>query len=307
MNFIENNKSSELNYQKNSKSSLVFQDNFYKSNNNYNCFNSDVNSELANRRYFEVPKVQQISFFNNIKSNNSYNNTNNNIITKLNNAELKKSENFYHPITQKYKDSNLDNSISLQEHIKHKTNLVKSHDNSLLCEHSYNLLNFNNKLYPLEKNKVFDVEYYNNLNNKIYNNASNCDIREVGQKSSVNYNILSVKPFNEHHFNKPELRPVIPDIIDKQKGKRIISRIKNTQFNVLSGKYNNDHILKSDIDRQVHLLEAANKYYEQNPYNSITNSFNDITKEIEFQNNEKEKLKHLKEKKYNILPKAYKE
>ena len=59
-------------------------------------------------------------------------------------------------------------------------------------------------------------------------------------------------------------------------------------YDLLSNKYKENHQEKVNLDKEIHKLHAAKKYWQRNKYNPIQTKFNDNVLEDEFQRKLKE-------------------
>lgn len=234
------------------------------------------------QRYTDIPKVNQISF--QIKNPEI-----------ISNREILKHDLYFNPITQKYSNPEVDKCIKQNEKLGFHNFLTKSYDKQLQYESKYNVINQSNKFGPLavEQNQETGRQISNKLN-------------YYYQVSNANYNLLSNKPLSEQHFLKPEERPIIADLQVKCDSKRLFERVKNNNFNILSGEYRENHDLKSSVDKKVQLLEAAKIYYENNPYNIFTNNYTNENLNEEIVKKEQDKINKMREKSFKILPQLYK-
>lgn len=54
-------------------------------------------------------------------------------------------------------------------------------------------------------------------------------------------------------------------------------------YDLLSNKYKENHEEKVALDKEIHNLNAAKKYWERNKFNPILTKYNDNDMEAEFQ------------------------
>lgn len=235
------------------------------------------------QRYNEIPKVNQVTF--QLKNPNI-----------ISNREILKHDLYFNPITQKYSNPEVDKHIKHNEKLGFHNFLTKSYDNQLQYESKYNVINQTSKFGPIaiEQNQDTGRQISNKLN-------------YYYQVSNANYNLITNKPLNEQHYLKPEERPLIADLPVKCDSKRLFERVKNNNFNILSGEYRENHELKSSVDKQVQLLESAKIYYENNPYNIFTNKYSNENLDEEIIKKEQEKVNKMRERSFKILPQLYKE
>lgn len=90
--------------------------------------------------------------------------------------------------------------------------------------------------------------------------------------TAADYNIISNLPFNEHHWAHPDHRPRPSQRIPKQ---RMAPAMLHKDFNILTNKYLEHHQEKMDRDRELNLLEAAEKLRQTSAFNPVQQRFCD--------------------------------
>ena len=102
---------------------------------------------------------------------------------------ISKRDNIFNPITQKYYDNDINVHLSNNENIALKQAATVGYDNALRNEQTYDIINLRDKFKHFENSPTKDSNIFHSkpkLNKEI---------------SKVNYNILSVRPLSEHHYN----------------------------------------------------------------------------------------------------------
>lgn len=200
-------------------------------------------------------------------------------------------DNNYDIITQRY--NQIENEKKKEEANRMVDKIAKAKDFQLKFESLNNVLNLKYKLKPMEdepQNIISDNTKRNQLENYIKN------------QTKVNYNLLSCKSFQDHLNVNPDIRPFIEEKVDRHKGKQQFKRIKNTDFNILSGEYVENHDLKADIDKKAGLLEASLLMHKKDTITQKYNIQEDERKMQEFEENQKT----LKAKRsFENMPKTY--
>eukprot|EP00439_Symbiodinium_sp_Y106_P057532 s1409_g8.t1 len=90
--------------------------------------------------------------------------------------------------------------------------------------------------------------------------------------TAADYNIISNLPFNEHHWAHPDHRPRPGQRIPKQ---RMAPAMLHKDFNILTNRYLEHHKEKMDRDRELNLLEAAEKLRQTSAFNPVQQRFGD--------------------------------
>eukprot|EP00441_Pelagodinium_beii_P026940 CAMPEP_0197653928 /NCGR_PEP_ID=MMETSP1338-20131121/37767_1 /TAXON_ID=43686 ORGANISM="Pelagodinium beii, Strain RCC1491" /NCGR_SAMPLE_ID=MMETSP1338 /ASSEMBLY_ACC=CAM_ASM_000754 /LENGTH=456 /DNA_ID=CAMNT_0043229229 /DNA_START=87 /DNA_END=1453 /DNA_ORIENTATION=+ len=90
--------------------------------------------------------------------------------------------------------------------------------------------------------------------------------------STVDFNIVSNLPFDQHHPAHPAQRPAVAHRVPK---KRQVPAMLYKDFNILTNRYIYDHEGKTERDRQLELLDAADKHRNVNFFHPIKQKFCD--------------------------------
>lgn len=221
---------------------------------------------------------------NNINHNNRY-------FEEKANKNLHMYDNSYDIITQRYNQN--ENKIKNDENERLVNKISKSKDFQLKFESLNDVLNLKYKLKPMEDepmNIISDDTKRNQLENYIKN------------QTKVNYNLISCKSFQEHLNVKPDIRPNIDELKDKHKGKQQFRRIKNSDFNILSGEYIENHDLKAEIDRNAGLLEASLLMHKKD---TLTQKYRIPEDERKMTDIEENTQKMKAKKSFENMPKTY--
>ena len=276
----------------------------YNSNNNNNSSSTTKNINNNNRR------LNHSQTFDNIfrketnwpKDINDYDyrkkhlewgkNPTPNHVTKL---YISSAERLFNPITQKYSDNKKEEQIKQQEKKDTINSIAKGYDNELKNIQIYNIINLEDKLKGLEKNKFYP------------NNTPQRRKKFFQIQPKINYNLLSNLNYKIHHFDKPEKRPNIEldnkdNIIDfynnggKQRQRIIITRSLK-DYNIITNDYNNYNNEKNVTDLKFQTLKAAKNFYKFRKQNPITLKYYDEEKEKKYQEQNDLNIKKLLNKK----------
>ena len=201
---------------------------------------------------------------------------------------IKSLDTYFNPINQKYKDKEFDKQLKTIEEKEIKDKIALNYDKELRVMQTYDIINLQDRLKGFENHPD-----YPNIKN---NGPKFKKINHLSTKQ--NYNILSNISLSQHHYDKPENRPI--DDNAKNRIGNYMKRINYGQYkdyNIISNKYKNYDKEKKDIDTQLKIYESAKKFYESRDYDAIKCVYVNDEKEKRFQEERKnkiEELKHLK-------------
>lgn len=176
---------------------------------------------------------------------------------------IKERDCIFNPVTQTYKDKELDNNLRLEDQKTMKDIITKNYDRSLCYEQTYNLINRDDKL------KVFK-------NHQDYPTTKSDPIRTKLEKQRINHNIISNYTLDKHNYCKPELRPKVEKEPEKERNKINVNLYRD--FDVISNKYKVEDGNKAVADKQIAQYEAAKKFWNTHDYNLIQADFYDKEK-----------------------------
>ena len=199
---------------------------------------------------------------------------------------------YFNPITQKYKDIEFDKELKKYEEKELKNKIAVNYDKELRVIQTYDIINLQDRLKGFENHPDYPVIKSMNPKNKKNNSLS----------TKQNYNILSNINLSQHHYDKPENRPIDnekdkeKDNIKNREGK-YMKRINLKQYkdyNILSNKYKRFDKEKKDVDTQMKIVESSKKYFQTRDYDAIKGVYVDEEKEKNYQEERKNKLEELK-------------
>ena len=183
---------------------------------------------------------------------------------------ISKRDNIFNPITQKYYDNDINVHLSNNENIALKQAATVGYDNALRNEQTYDIINLRDKFKHFENSPTKDANIFHSkpkLNKEI---------------SKVNYNILSVRPLSEHHYNPPEKRPMFNDNLYNHY-KLNSAHNMNKDYNIINNTYNDNNDLKLQTEKEIDLYTSAKRYFQNAQDDIIKGTYNDPTKENEIQ------------------------
>ena len=195
---------------------------------------------------------------------------------------------YFNPITQKYRDTKFDNELKKQEEAEMKDKISLFYDNELRVMQTYDIINLQDRLRGFENHPDYP---------KYKGSASN--LKKIGHLSTKeNYNIISNINLSQHHYSKPEDRPIYK--IVKNNIKKINLK-KYKDYNIISNKYNLFDKEKKEVENEIQKLEAAEKFCKSRDYDIIKGSYIDINKEKKYQEDMKNRIEILKHSKRDSI------
>ena len=201
---------------------------------------------------------------------------------------IKALDTYFNPITQKYKDTKFDNELKKQEEADMKDKISLFYDNELRVMQTYDIINLEDRLKGFENHPDYP-KYKDRISN----------LKKIGHLSSKeNYNIISNINLSQHHYSKPEDRPICKNLKNNIKK---INLKKYKDYNIISNKYNLFDKEKKEVENEIQKLEAAEKFSKSRDYDIIKGSYIDRYKEKKYQEDMKNKIEILKHSKRDSI------
>lgn len=213
--------------------------------------------------------------------------------TKITHKDIKTTEVFFNPITQKYNNHEVENKIKHQESKVFPNKIATFFDKSLRYEQTFDIITLKDKL------NVF-------TNHPDYPKGKSERSKTLIDHSKIDYNILSNKKILEHHFDKPENRPVKPStspIIKKQKKQAWSFK----DYDIISNQYIENNTDKKKVDELAFKFESANRYWKTHNFNPVVGEYYNKDKEEYFQKERKERETSWGKNQVTKLPKKVQE
>ena len=187
---------------------------------------------------------------------------------------MKERDVIFNPITQTYKDKELDQNLREQDKQLMKEIITKNYDNRLRYEQTYNLINRDDKLKLFKNHEDYPITKMDPIRKKL-------------DKVRIDHNIISNYTLDKYNFCKPEDRvmPVLKKEAEKKdKNKNKINVLLYRDFDVISNKYKIGDKEKTKVDKKISEFEAATKFWKSNDYNLINGEFYDKEKNLKMKN-----------------------
>ncbi|CDW91573.1 UNKNOWN [Stylonychia lemnae] len=195
-------------------------------------------------------------------------------------AEIYHKEFSYDPLLQEYRDPQKEKIAKQTDIDTIKTKIaqnmvfftviqIKFQDYQLKGEQIYNILNMENKLKGLENNINYPKE--------------NAWKPRIIKNTRQDHNIISNLSFEEHHFESPEKRPKPEGLF---KGKKIVRKLIEKDYNIISNKFDLYNEERSKWEKQEQLTKAAEKYWKKSKFDPINQTY--LDPQIEQKNKELE-------------------
>ena len=212
---------------------------------------------------------------------------------RITSKKVKENDNFFNPILQTYSDRNYDKQIRQKEKSALTSEIVKNLDNQLKIEQTFNIINLQDRLKGFEKDPNYPV-----MKDLIHT-------RKRIENYPKNFNIISNLPLTQHHYDKPENRPVYSNS-ESKKGKKIYKFRGERDFDIISTRYKHFNDEKNEVDKEVKKIRTAQLFYQKNDYNIIKGEYYNKEKEEDFQKKRMEEQKNWGIERLNNLPKCVK-
>ena len=100
-----------------------------------------------------------------------------------------------------------------------------------------------------------------------------------GTLTFTDYNIISNKGFNEHHYLPPEQRPPAPKEDPNPAKNKKVTTTGLRDYNIISNRYLELHDEKMQVDQEVQRLDAAKKYWKTHDFDPVNGEYYDPDKE----------------------------
>ena len=198
---------------------------------------------------------------------------------------IKSLDTYFNPITQKYKDKEFDKQLKTIEEKEIKDKIALNYDKELRVMQTYDIINLQDRLKGFENHP-----YYPNIKNN-----ESPKIKKINHLSTKqNYNILSNINLSQHHYDKPENRPIDNSTKSRIGNYMKINLKQYKDYNIISNKYKNYDKEKKEIDNELKKIELSKKFFKSIDYDAIKGVYADEEKEKKFQEERKNKMEHLK-------------
>jgi len=213
--------------------------------------------------------------------------------TRITARMVKASETTYNPILQTYSDLDFEKQLRKKEKSDIINEIVKNQDYRLKIEQTFNIINLQDRLKGFEKDPNYPV-----MKDLIHS-------RKRIESYPKSFNILSNLPLSQHHYDKPENRPVYKDSVPKA-GKRLFNNKDERDFDIISTRYKHFNDEKNKIDKEIRKIKTTQIFYKKNDYNPIKGTYYNKEKEDEYQKKRLEEQKNWGIERFNNLPKCVK-
>ena len=206
--------------------------------------------------------------------------------------QVKKNDIIYNPILQTYSNTQYEFDLRKKEKSDLIKTIIKNQDNQLKNEQTFNIINLTDRLKGFENDPN-----YPKMKDLIHS-------RKVIETNPKNFNIISNLPLSEHHFDRPEKRPVYQQTEPKR---HITYKIgQDRDFDIISTRYKHYNDEKIEVDKQIQKIQTAQIFYKKNDYNPIKGEYFNKSKEKEFLQKRAEEQKNWGKDFIEKMPKCAK-
>jgi hypothetical protein len=179
----------------------------------------------------------------------------------LDNGSIARAERAFDPLVQKWRDPEKESALKSLEERERLGHLNRARDLQLKREHNHNIVTHDDRSAPCQGGDGILMSV-----------AADDPNTNPMPTSCLDYNILSNRPFEEHHWGAPETRPRMKHRDPKP---RRVKGVHVRDFNVLTNRYLSDHEAKTERDNALTLLEATSKFRAQNVFDPISQQLTD--------------------------------
>ena len=177
--------------------------------------------------------------------------------------EKSREQRVFDPILQRFRNNKTETTRRDHERMYATSVLNKARDTQLATGQPYDILNHSMK--RRQKPVVHAVR-------------DEALEREMQlRRSNVDYNVISNKPLAEHHFAHPDKRPPSKPT---ESEKKFVKRKR--EYDILSGRYLNNHNLRKSKDVRASKNRAAKLFWQTHDFNPVNCTFYDREKEDAF-------------------------
>lgn len=210
---------------------------------------------------------------------------------RVTNGMIKQQERLFDPVLQRYRDSRVELDQRTREEDARTSHLNRAMDVQILREQPFNVVTNASRL-----DGVYDGEP-----TQVLKKAK--PARKKFVDTFVDYNIVSNKPFDEHHWAPPSQRP---KPVVKCGQVREVAAFTQKDYNIVTNRYLDHHEDKIQRDSALNLLEATSKYRHRNKFDPVTQTFNDQSEEKRIRNFQDAHEAEIVERAVAQMPPTYK-
>lgn len=180
---------------------------------------------------------------------------------RVTSSDVLKAERVFDPLLQRYRDGNVELKQRTLEEKERVAHLNRAQDIQILREQPFDIIRHDSKLDSIAPG-IDPAKQSRHPEG----NPGNCI-----PSTAIDYNLISNLPFEVHHWARPDQRPRCEQRIGGKHRSVPAHRVKD--FNIVTNHYMHNHEAKCKRDRQLNILEAAQKDAVVNRYNPLLQQF----------------------------------
>jgi len=184
---------------------------------------------------------------------------------KIPRGAVANAERDFNPITQRFADKQKEQDLCRFEKELAVEHLNRAEDIQIIREQPFNILNYSSRLQGVESKRTEGT--HDKKGSMVYPD---------GFQGRVDYNIISNKGYDEHHWAPPEERPIPPLRLPRA---REVASFPLREYNVLTNRYNEHHDEKTMRDEHLKKLELTVKDQTRNKFHPVLQVYKDKDEE----------------------------
>lgn len=185
------------------------------------------------------------------------------------------AERDFNPITQRFADKAYEHDLKKYEKQVAVEHLNRAEDLQILREQPYNVVNHASRLHGVESIMSPSSKRAGGPQEK-----RSMKVFPDTYQGRVDFNILSNRGYDEHHWAREDERPMPPLRLPRA---REVPAMTVREFNILSNRYLEHHDEKNTRDEHLTKLESTVKDQSRNRFNPVTQTFKNQEEEDRMQ------------------------
>lgn len=185
---------------------------------------------------------------------------------RVTDGQMKRAERVFDPLLQRYRNNGTELQQRVLEETERVSHLNRAQDIQIMREQPFHIIRHESKLDSLAPG-VDPARLSGDNPRRPVGNAGNSH-----PDTAVDYNLISNLPFDVHHWARPDRRP--RSIEKPAERQRMVPGFEVKDFNIVTNRYSDQHEAKHRRDRTISLLEATQKDAVCNPFNPVTQQYN---------------------------------
>jgi len=186
-------------------------------------------------------------------------------------GHVRAQERTFDPLLQRFRDNGMETKQRQAEDRERIAHLNRAQDTQITHEQPFHILHHESRLNALAPG-VDPARLAGGRGGSLGKMNRTSAATTGFPTTSLDHNIITNLPFEEHHWAPPGERP---SMAEKAPRERKVPQWQIKDFNIISNRYVSDHEAKRQAENRVNLVEAAQKYNKQNCFDPLTQQFSD--------------------------------